>query len=206
MGCYKTSCKCVSFLHGILSPVPFLCPKFSWYYDAGTLQYCQAATGEGPRFHNSVGAGCMGYPKISCTWSTYWRGNLSRIFPVHLPMHWPPQFAFPHHSCHVGKMRVRTQDTWSGHWRWLNLLTQQPNSFWEEQRTLFLIVVTFPCATLVISLSSPPSPWSHHSPSLVISSCVWRIPTAEKCTLRLGWFRSSPNIHINTKSFEVVIN
>ena len=40
MGCYKTSCEYVSFWYGALSPVPFLCPKSSWYYDAGSSLSC----------------------------------------------------------------------------------------------------------------------------------------------------------------------
>ena len=129
MRCYKTSCECMSFWYSFLSLVTFLCLKSSWYYDSGTRQVCQAGTGKWPSFNNPRGAGCMGSSKISCTWSTYRRGYLSGIFLVHASMHWPPQFAFPHHSCCIGKMRARTQDTWSGHRRRRNLLTPQPIPF-----------------------------------------------------------------------------
>ena len=86
---YKTSCECVSFWCGVLSPLPFLCLKSSWCCDAGTPQVCQAGNVGEPIFHNPRGAGCMGSPIISSTLSTYQCGDLSIIFLVQPSMHWP---------------------------------------------------------------------------------------------------------------------
>ena len=155
MECNKTSYKCVSFWCGDLSPVLFLCLKSSWCWDAETPQVCQAGTDGEPRFHNPIGAGCMGSPGRSCTWNTYQHGDLYRIYPLLPSMHWPLQFSFPHHGPRVRKMRARTQDTWSEHRRWQNLLTPQQTSFQEEKHTLFLLVVIFLRETLVLTLSSP---------------------------------------------------